>query len=153
MGFQPPLYTGSSFNVGTDTSITITRRDNGAQVALGGKRDSIKVTPKNTLESTDGIDDGGRVYSRVIPGGGMGVITVDRYNGDFEAFIKFCDATFYAGQGQVECNIVQSTNNGFDNTTNVDTYTHCVMEMPEKGTWARTKRNTQSINFHYTECL
>ena len=153
MGFAPQLYTGSSFNVGTDTSITITNNSTGQQVAIGGKRDTIKVAPKNTVEMTDGIDDGGRVYHRVIPGGGTGTLTVDRYNGDFEKFIKFCDASFYAGQGQVECTIVQTSNNLFDGSQTVDTYTHCVLEMPDFGTWARTKRVTQTITFYYTEKL
>jgi len=148
-----PQYMGE-FNKGTDlVTVRITREDTGAAIALGGRRETWKVTEKKTIEANDGIDNGGRIDHIVVPGGYHGSIGINRFNGDFDAFMKFTDGRFYAGQGQVYCKVVATINNGFDQTTNIDTYTFCVFTQPDTGDFARTKRVMTTVEFDAQERL
>lgn len=153
MAFGAPSYTGANANYGTDQSLQITRNDTGQSVYLGGRTTSVRFTQKSTIDNDDGITDGGRVYHTRIPGPWEGDITLDRYNGDLETFMKFLDANFYAGQPQVELTIVRTIRNKFDNTTNISTFTHVVVDQPDEGTWTRTKRVTSTLKAYATERL
>ncbi len=151
-GFSP-AYIGANANYGTDQSLKITRNDNGQSIFLGGRLNSVKFTRKTTIDSDDGITDGGRVYHTRIPGGLEGDLTVARYNGDFDNFMKFMDGAFYGGQSQIECTIVQTINNKFDATKTVNTYTRVVIDQPDLGDYTRTKRVMQTFKCYATEIL
>lgn len=148
-----PSYVGANANYGTDQSLRITRNDTGQSIFLGGRLTSVKFMRKTSIDSDDGISDNGRVYHTRIPGGLEGDLTLDRYNGDLDAFMKFLDVNFYAGQPQVECTITQTINNKFDSTQTINTFTHVVIDQPDLGSWTRTKRVAQTLKCYATECL
>jgi hypothetical protein len=148
-----PAYIGANANYGTDQSLQITRNDNGQSIFLGGRLNSVKFTRKTTIDADDGITDGGRVYHTRIPGGLEGDLMIARYNGDADKFAKFMDGAFYAGQPQVECTIIQTINNKFDGSKDLNTYTHVVIDQPDMGDWTRTKRTMETLKCYATECL
>ena len=146
-----PRYSGQ-FTTGTDlVSLRITRNDTGAAIALGGRRSMFEANEKKTVIAPDCIDNGGRVDHVVIPGGYHGTIQVNRFNGDFDSFMKLFDANFYAGQGQVYATIVEQINNGFDQSSTVNTYTQVVFTQPKSGDYSRTKETMVTIEFDAQE--
>jgi hypothetical protein len=148
-----PSYTGANANYGTDQSLKITRNDNGQEIFLGGRTTAVHFMQKSTIDKDDGITDGGRIYHTRIPVEWEGDITLDRYNGDLTKFMKFLDANFYSGQGQIELTVVQTIRNKFDNSTDINTYTHVVVDQPDEGTWSRTKRVSSTLKAYATERL
>ena len=152
MAFTGVNYGGPQFNTGTDQSVRITRNDTNAQVVLGGSIDTMNVVPKYTTEMTNSIEDA-RVYHKAIPQGFEGTITVNRYNSDFETFIKELNARFYSKLPNIACTIVQTINNGFDNTQTQNTYTQCAIYPTDLGQFSTTKKVDVKISFSATEML
>lgn len=152
MSFSPTIYAGQS-NRGIDRTITITRNDNKQYVQIGGRLNSIEWSDKDTIEETDGIDNGGRTDHQRFAGGISGTININRYNGDLEAFMKTVDATFYGGQNQIYCTITMVTNNGFDGTTDTDTFTQAVLGKMSSGPFQSKQIAKCKIEFAAQERL
>lgn len=148
-----PQYIGANKNIGTDQSVKIRRDDTGEEIYLGGRLVSFKATRNTMIDMDEGITDGGRPYHTRVPNGGSGEMTVERYNGDFDNFMKALDANFYAGQPQIECTITQTIINKFDSSKTINVYTHCVLDEQDTGAWVKGKGVMQPVRFFFTELL
>ncbi len=150
MSFTGRVYTGSA-NRGVDRRITIRRNDTGDAIALGGRMASIEWEDNDSVEIIDGIDNGGKETPQRHPGHVSGRITVNRFSGDFEGFMKFMNANFYAGQPDVKATIIATTTNQGPDvggpSTDVDTFTQVVFHKLKSGPFENKKNPKVTFEF------
>lgn len=152
MAFGVVTYSGQA-NRGVDRYIQIRNDNDGSTINVGGRLASVEWSDKDTIEEVDGIDNGGRVDHQRYAGGGTLSFSVNRYNGDFEAFMKFIDANFYSGVPGTTATVTATTNNGFDMTTDSDTFTKCVFGKLKSGPFQNKSNAKVSFSAEYQERL
>lgn|GEM_PF-3355564 len=127
------------FSFGTDLSIVVTNNATGAAVTFDGRMTDFEVTPREKLETSEPIDEGGLVEDRLLPGGYQGTITVDRKSDAFGALYAYLDAQFYAN-GLRQTFTIESFEPQADRlSVAIYNHTKVVFHGYKPGKWARAR--------------
>jgi len=149
MAFTGATYSGQA-NRGIDRSFSIRRNDNGLLLSLGGRRASIEWSDKDSIEEIDGIDNGGLTDHVYHAGGLTGTVTINRFNGDFEAFSKAYNANYYTNGPTIYCTLVSTTNNNplSGPSQDTDTFTMVVLGSLKSGPFENKRNPKVTFTFH-----
>lgn len=126
-------FVDGTFNLGTDTSISIIDNDTGAPISLAGRMVTYKADPKITVVTSTPIDNGGYVQHRTPYNGWTGTITIDRAQGDLDLLQSQMEINYYQQGLQKYFTIIETTRNVNNNTTDIYNYNYCVMNMQTSG--------------------
>lgn len=134
------------FSIGTDQSLVITNSATGAAVTLDGRRTSFESEPREKLDTSEPVDQGGLVEDILIPGGWAGTIMVDRKSDDFSALYAFLEAQFYAGGLRQKFTIESFEPTADRSAIAIYQFTKVTFHEYKPGTWTR-ERVKPSVKF------
>lgn len=147
-GNQPfQNYADGTFNVGTDTFITIVDNDTQAPISLAGRTVTYKADPKTTLVTSDPIDNGGLTQHRIVYHGWTGTLTIDRAQGDLDSLQALMELNYYQKGLQKYFTIMESTRNQNNGKTDIYQFPLSVMTMQTSG--ERKKDSTVVVTLNW----
>ncbi len=128
----------TTFNVGTDQSITILDATGQTLVVLDGKRSMFEMTAADLLLKGEVIDNGGVPDHRVLADGWTGRIEVQRQSDGFGQLYAFLEQNYYNGAVQGFYTIVETIRSPFTGGATVRyQYVNCVFHGYKPGSWQK----------------
>lgn len=125
------------FSIGTQHSLVITDDVTGASVPLDGRRTAFSSKPREKLETSEPVDQGGLVEDVLIPGGWSGSIKVDRNSDDFGALYALLEEAFYGGAAGRKFTITSYEPTPDKSAIAVYQFTKVVFHNYDPGEWSR----------------
>lgn len=126
-------FVDGTFNLGTDTSITIIDNDTKAPISLAGRMVTYKPDPKMTVVVSDPIDNGGLTQHRTTYHGWTVAITIDRATGDIDSLQALQESNYYAKGLQKYFTLVERTRDVNTGVVDIYTYLYGVMNLTTSG--------------------
>jgi len=140
-------FVDGTFNLGTDTSITIIDDDTGAPISLAGRLTTYKPDPKVTVVVSDPIDNGGLSQHRTAYHGWTIALSIDRATGDIDSLQAETEVNYYKQGLQKYFTIVEVTRDVNNGTIDTYTYLYCVLNLQTSG--ERKKDSNIVINMQF----